>query len=247
MNWKTNKWVVTKNHDFWEKDEVYDITEVYEFNHKQVVDVFYNNIYMGKFISNILKQGFLVPLSIFRNNQINSILTDMTIFRYENTKEEITDFNGPVIFLAGPTVRGNQYDRLGPSWRVKAVELLAQHNFSGAVVLPEFTNPYESDKYRVELPIWEHNGLTRADCILFWIPRTRELIGLNTNSEMGYWTAKQPFKLTYGRPDDAFRIAYNDIMWKQVFDEFGTERPIFNDLESLVKESILMATLKWQK
>ena len=136
----------------------------------------------------------------------------MKIYNYDNKIEEIENYIGPVIFLAGPTVRGNQYDKLGPSWRVSAVNLLQQYNFEGAVILPEFTDHYESDKDRVELPVWEHRGLTKADCILFWICRTRELYGLNTNSEHGYWLAKDPYKLVYSRPDNAFRIVYNDII-----------------------------------
>lgn len=168
----------------------------------------------------------------------------MKVFKYENSKEEINLFNGPVIFLAGPTVRGNQV-HLGPSWRVRACELLKEYGVEGGVVLPEFTDPYESDKGRVELPIWEHNGLTRADCILFWLPRTRELWGLNTNSEHGFWLAKDPTKLVYGRPDDAFRIAYNDIMHNQIYSELGTTRPIFNTLEDTIKASIQLATEKW--
>ena len=170
----------------------------------------------------------------------------MKQFYYDNcTKLEINNFNGPVIFLAGPTVRGNQYDKLGPSWRVKACKLLKEYGFDGAVVLPEFTNPYESDKGRTELPVWEHNGLTRADCILFWLPRTRELWGLNTNSEHGFWLAKDPLKLVYGRPDDAFRIAYNDIMHNQIYHELDTTRPIYNTLEDTVKASIELANSKW--
>jgi hypothetical protein len=42
---------------------------------------------------------------------------------------------------------------------------------------------------------------------------------LNTNSEHGFWLAKDPTKLVYGRPDDAFRIAYNDIMHNRIYQE----------------------------
>lgn len=163
----------------------------------------------------------------------------MKIFTYENTKEEINNFKGKVIFLAGPTIRGNQR-HLGTSWRLTAIDIFKSLGFNGALVLPEFTDPYESDKGRVELPIWEHNGLTRADSILFWLPRTRELWGLNTNSEHGYWLAKEPLKLVYGRPDTAFRIQYNDIMHEQIYSELGTSRPIYNTLKDTIEASINM-------
>ena len=155
----------------------------------------------------------------------------MEIIRYETPIENVK--NNPVIFLAGPTVRGNQQHLI--SWRFEAIEIFKKYNFNGTLIIPEFTDKTESDKGRVELPIWEDKGLTRADVILFWIPRTRELIGLNTNSEHGYWLAKDPNKLVYGRPDDAFRIQYNDIMWNKVFN--NTE-PIYNDLEETIKAAI---------
>lgn len=164
----------------------------------------------------------------------------MNVYRYETPKEEILSLGGPVIFLAGPTVRGNQL-HLQPSWRFEAIELLKKHGFDGSVIVPEFTDLKESDKGRVELPIWEHTGLTKAHCILFWINRSRELWGLNTNSEQGYWLGKDPLKLEYGRPDDAFRIQYNDIMWNRIFSEMGIERSIYNSLEDTVLASIRRA------
>ena len=42
----------------------------------------------------------------------------MKIFRYEQSEEEIRNVNGPVVFLAGPTVRGNQLHLR--SWRIDA-------------------------------------------------------------------------------------------------------------------------------
>jgi hypothetical protein len=51
-------------------------------------------------------------------------------------------------------------------------------------------------------------------------------------------------KLVYGRPDDAFRIDYNDVMWKKVFKkEFNEEEPIYNSLEETVKAAIIRASM----
>jgi len=47
---------------------------------------------------------------------------------------------------------------------------------------------------------------------MFWIPRTRELIGLTTNFELGYWLRERD-RLIYGRPDDAYRVDYLDVLW----------------------------------
>lgn len=160
----------------------------------------------------------------------------MKVFRYDTPIDIINRTKGPSIFLAGPTVRGNQQHLT--SWRFQAIDIFKSLGFEGSLIVPEFIDKTESDKGRFELPIWEHNGLSKADIILFWVCRTRELYGLNTNSEHGYWLAKNPYKLIYARPDDAFRIQYNDIMHNQVYKELGVEEPIYNSLEEGIKACI---------
>ena len=130
--------------------------------------------------------------------------------KYETPMREV-DFSISTIFLAGPTVRGNQLHLA--SWRFDACDIFDQLNFPGNLIIPEFSNPTISDKYRYDLPAWEFEGLRKSHVIMFWIPRTRELIGLTTNYELGYWTAKDRKKVVYGRPDDAYRIKYTDVMW----------------------------------
>jgi len=159
------------------------------------------------------------------------------VIRYETPQKEVEQLEGPVIFLAGPTVRGNQ-THLQPSWRFAAVEEFKKRGFEGTVILPEFTSPTESDQYRYDLPLWEYAGLKRADCILFWIPRTRELIGLTTNWELGYWVGKDRDKVVFGRPDDAYRITYSTIMWNKVHEEDGIVAKVHNTLEDTIEESI---------
>jgi len=134
----------------------------------------------------------------------------MREIRYETPIEKI-DFSWPTVFLAGPTVRGNQTHL--KSWRLDAAKLFADKGFDGNLIIPEFTSPTESDKYRYDIPVWEYNGLQKSHVIMFWIPRTRELIGLTTNHEHGYWMARDRDKVVYGRPDDAYRVSYLDIMW----------------------------------
>lgn len=160
----------------------------------------------------------------------------MNIVRYGFPIGDIPKIAGKVIFLAGPTVRGNQPTLV--SWRPEAVEKFKELGFDGTLILPDFADSKESDKGRRELPIWEHEGLKRADCILFWIPRTRELWGLNTNSEHHLWTWRAPNKVVYGRPDGAYRIDYNDIMWDHLLGEHGISRPIHKTLEDTIKAAI---------
>lgn len=140
---------------------------------------------------------------------------------------------GPIIFLAGPTVRGNQ-PHLHPSWRAEAVRLIGNMvNRDVTVVLPEFDSPTESDKGKDWIPDWEFDWLTTADVKMFWIPRTRELIGLTTNVEFGMWMVRDPHRMVYGRPDDSFRNRYNDIMWRR-----SGQTQIYNTLYSTIKASL---------
>ena len=160
----------------------------------------------------------------------------MNVIRYE-TKENNITFAMPTIFLAGPTVRGNQQHLV--SWRFEAIDIFKKMGFDGNLIIPEFSNNYESDKHRPDLPVWENHGLNGAHVIMFWIPRTRELIGLTTNFELGYWMGKKRDKVIYGRPDDAYRIDYLDIMWK--LDAGEKNIPIHNTLEKTTRASINLA------
>ncbi len=157
----------------------------------------------------------------------------MDVLRYETPASEFEQHPTPVIFLAGPTVRGHQ-QHLQPSWRFEAIEIFRRRGFAGTLIVPEFTDCAASDKDRYDLPIWEYAGLTLADCIMFWIPRTRELIGLTTNFELGYWLRERQ-KVVYGRPRDAYRIGYLDILWTKDYGEHRVGTPaIENSLSDTV-------------
>jgi hypothetical protein len=161
--------------------------------------------------------------------------------RYECPIENV-DFSIPTVFLAGPTVRGNQPHLT--SWRIQAGFIFESIGFDGQLIIPEFSNPTESDQFRYDIPIWEYHGLQNCHKIMFWIPRTKELIGLTTNHEHGYWMARNREKVIYGRPNDAYRISYLDIMWaedaKLRTKETGNyvPCPIYTTLEKTVSATI---------
>jgi hypothetical protein len=90
----------------------------------------------------------------------------MNIYRYEKSMEEVSNAPGPVVFLAGPTVRGNQTHLT--SWRFAAIEEFEKQGFTGSLIIPEFTSKTESDVGKDWIIHWENNGLNRADCIMFW-------------------------------------------------------------------------------
>lgn len=143
----------------------------------------------------------------------------------------------PSVFLAGPTVRGNQPHLT--SWRIEAAKLFKTKKFEGNLIIPEFMDKAESDKYRYDIPVWEFTGLTRANVIMFWIPRTRELIGLTTNHEHGYWLGRNRGKMVYGRPDEAYRMSYLDIMWVEDAKLSGAGCPIYHTLEKTIDATLL--------
>lgn len=166
----------------------------------------------------------------------------MKTYRYEESEQAVRDITGLSIFLAGPTVRGHQPHLT--SWRFEAIEEFKRQGFDGSLIIPEFTSKTESDKSKDWVPIWEFNGLKKADVILFWLPRTKELIGLTTNYELGMWVARNPSKVIYGRPDDAYRISYCDIMWKEQMEEIQSDRPIYNTLPETINAAIHLAIRK---
>ena len=161
----------------------------------------------------------------------------MREIRYETPIEQV-DFSLPTIFFAGPTVRGNQPHLT--SWRFAAADLFRTWKFNGNLIIPEFTDKKASDKYRYDIPVWEFNGLQKCHVIMFWIPRTRELIGLTTNHEHGYWMARDREKVVYGRPDDAYRISYLDIMWVEDAKRkhWFNKCPIYNSLDKVARAAI---------
>jgi len=170
----------------------------------------------------------------------------MNVLRYETPEKEFKQYTDkPIVFLAGPTVRGNQPHLT--SWRFAAIEEFERQGFDGTLIVPEFVSKFESDQYRYDIPEWEFAGLKIADCIMFWIPRTRELIGLTTNWEHGYWVARDRGKIVYGRPDDAYRMNYLDIMWRADAAESNTyniDDRIYNELSETISASITLAKRK---
>lgn len=177
----------------------------------------------------------------------------MKVFTYEDSLADIVDFPGPTVFLAGPTVRGNQLHLT--SWRFGhnhpdrtkygidgAISIFESLRFEGALIVPEFLTPKESDKGKLWIPRWEYAGLCGSDVNMFWIPRTKELIGLTTNHEHGYWLARFRHKMVYGGPPDAYRNTYLDEMWRIDAEDKGYEAPaIHANLFSTVVESIHLA------
>jgi nucleoside 2-deoxyribosyltransferase len=113
------------------------------------------------------------------------------------------------IFLAGPTPR----DPNVASWRPRALKILKELGFNGIVYIPEHEVGTKYDY--IDQVSWEREALHSADVVLFWVPREiKTMPAFTTNTEFGYFMAKAPETVAYGRPDDAPRNRYHDWLYK---------------------------------
>lgn len=138
------------------------------------------------------------------------------------------------IFLAGPTPRSDSI----VSWRKEVCKKLEENGFDGIVYVPEYSSMKPKVNYD-DQAMWELEALNDATIIMFWIPRSLpDMPALTTNVEFGYWLHSK--KVVYGRPDNAQKIKYLDLLYKRDYNE----EPI-NNIEELVSVSIDKANSKY--
>lgn len=134
-----------------------------------------------------------------------------------------------LLFLAGPSPRSKEV----LSWRPKAIEILGKTGYRDYVLNPEHLDYKDDIDYDGQIA-WERASLGVADAIVFWVPRNLETFpGFTTNVEFGYYIARNPDKVFYGRPDDAPKNRYLDEMYVK---ETG-RRPI-NSLPALLGTTV---------
>lgn len=117
------------------------------------------------------------------------------------------NITGDAVFLAGPTPRSK--DVL--SWRPKFIEDMIRRGFKGTILIPEFEDPSSwTENFAYDKQIeWEMEAMDKADTIVFWIPRELpDMPAFTTNTEFGYWIAKDPSKINLGIPSDAVKCDY---------------------------------------
>lgn len=113
------------------------------------------------------------------------------------------------IFLAGPTPR----DPSVPSWRPEAIAVLEAAGYDGCVFVPEPRDGEWHRNYDGQVS-WEEEGLQRADCIVFWVPRDMtKMPALTTNDEWGAW--KTSGKAVFGAPAGAPHVKYQQYYAKK--------------------------------
>ncbi len=146
-----------------------------------------------------------------------------TVFNLEDMPTDT-----PALFLAGPTPRSREV----ASWRPRALEILAQLGFDGAVVIPEdrdFDNRTDFD-YAGQID-WERACLRACDIVVFWVPRHLvDMPAFTTNIEFGFVSERgQPFVLGY--PADSPKMRY----LAHVAHECG--RAVFHTLEDTLRHA----------
>lgn len=131
------------------------------------------------------------------------------------------------IFLAGPSLRPGQEDMI--SWRKKALQILEMLQYDGIVFVPERPEEDWSKFDYIQIIDWETKCLNLADNILFYLNRNieKELLGLTTNDEWGYW--KTSGKCVLCTDPLADHIRYQEKWAKDL------NVPIFHDLYNSLK------------
>ncbi|MFA6096075.1 MAG: nucleoside 2-deoxyribosyltransferase domain-containing protein [Candidatus Paceibacterota bacterium] len=106
-----------------------------------------------------------------------------------------------MIFLVGPTPRKEGVI----SWRIEALRILEEMGYDGHVFVPEPRDGKWQRDYYGQIR-WEKKGLSMADCILCWIPRSEENRAYTTNIEVGMYASSG--KIVLGAPKDAPKMKY---------------------------------------
>lgn len=114
------------------------------------------------------------------------------------------------IFLAGPSPR----DPAQPNWRPEAIALLEEMGYDGVVYIPLPENKDWTHGYEAQIG-WELENLDRADQIVFWVPRSKDLPALTTNIEYGRYFDSG--RAVLGYPADAPNMRYLSATGKPEF------------------------------
>lgn len=155
----------------------------------------------------------------------------------------------PSIFLAGPT-RKEGY--IKDSWWAEAIDIFKKVNYDGTLFIPENGRILEDgniggDKngnleFSEYHTIWERKALSKVDCIMFWIPRGKDLQGFTTNIEFGEWSARKPNQIILGHPKNCKGNGYIDYLYRNVC----KRGQFLETLEETITWSIMIAQTFWK-
>ena len=150
----------------------------------------------------------------FRLKQLEAMWRDPLVQLYNDPELPHPLIRQQSVFLAGPTSRRQILEY---NWRSEAVALLREAHFPGVIYVPEPRGEEDEGDFTEKSYIdrWWSDRLLSASHSVFWVPRQGvEMLGLNTNFEWGFMTAKFLFmqeqaesqELFVGWPDGAERM-----------------------------------------
>lgn len=150
-----------------------------------------------------LKLSSTVDLHMEGLRRLRNMWLDENVLCYEDGVPE-KRHGDPMIFLAGPTSRDGMPDY---KWRKDAVHYLRLYGYSGNILVPEprgysYLADMDNDDFTVSEKIyqWEYDGIRRATCLVFWIPRNMEqLLGITTNREFGQALVRAEHDIEFSR------------------------------------------------
>jgi hypothetical protein len=125
--------------------------------------------------------------------------------------QDFSDPKIPSIFLAGPIPRKS----FTKSWRPTAIKIARRFEQELVIYNPE---PGHTEKWSPdgdEHLNWRRAAMLRSRIILFWVDRKLGYMpGFRTNTDWGYWTARDPERLVLAYPKDApgMRGMHNDAL-----------------------------------
>lgn len=132
------------------------------------------------------------------------------------------------VMLCGPTPR--TADVL--SWRPEAIRRFRELGYGGTLLVPENESGICQGDY-IEQVEWEEEALTRANCIMFWIPRKMDTMpGFTTNVEFGTWMRSG--RVVLGCPPEAEKVKYLQYYARKL------NIPSLTDLDDTIQAAIKM-------
>jgi 8-oxo-dGTP pyrophosphatase MutT (NUDIX family) len=105
------------------------------------------------------------------------------------------------IFLAGPSPRATTDN----DWRPEALQILEDIGYDGVVFVPLPRTGDWNPSYDAQV-VWEKEYLNMSDAVVFWVPRSKELLALTTNIEFGMFYDSG--KVIFGFPEGAINMRY---------------------------------------
>ncbi|MDR1026736.1 MAG: nucleoside 2-deoxyribosyltransferase domain-containing protein [Lactobacillus sp.] len=149
---------------------------------------------------------------------------------FNKITQKDTTANTPSIFIAGPIMAmdGSRQDK----WQRQALKMLDDMGYEGHIYVPELTPEYTTNNID-----WEVEHLTKAKCIMFWIPRDlKTLPAFTSNIEFGEWMNSG--KVVLGFPPEAENMFYISYRAQKL----GI--PTFHTLEETLHAAINMSLKK---